>query len=213
MTSPVLVRSHNSVGSLSWQQFQIQNDLMRHIGLTFALILLMPGCAQIAAVQPQPDLALHPPETGLASSFNETSLPTATVISVGDGDTLRVSLNGTPTTIRLACIDAPEKAQPEGNASADRLKALLPRDTAVTIRKVSGDQYGRTIAEVYLSNRSINTQLVAEGRAVVYPAFLDGCPDSRTALLNGEQTAKAARLGIWGSDGFVMPWQWRRTHH
>ena len=42
---------------------------------------------------------------------------------------------------------------------------------------------------------------------------LDGCPDSRTALLNGEQTAKAARLGIWGSDGFVMPWQWRRTHH
>jgi endonuclease YncB( thermonuclease family) len=42
---------------------------------------------------------------------------------------------------------------------------------------------------------------------------LDGCPDSRTALLNGEQTAKAARLGICGSDGFVMPWQWRRTHH
>ena len=181
--------------------------------LTAALLMfLLTGCSQIASAQINPpESALHSPE--IASAATTTSLPTATVISVGDGDTLRVRLNGTPTTIRLACIDAPEKAQPGGTASADRLKALLPRDTAVTVRKVNVDQYGRTVAEVYLSNRSINTQLVAEGRAVVYPAFLNGCPDSRTTLLSAEQTAKAARLGVWGNDGFVMPWQWRRTHH
>lgn len=37
--------------------------------------------------------------------------PGATVISVGDGDTIRVRMNGKPITLRLACIDAPETAQ------------------------------------------------------------------------------------------------------
>ena len=35
----------------------------------------------------------------------------ATVLSVGDGDTLRVDDRGKRLTIRLACIDAPEMAQ------------------------------------------------------------------------------------------------------
>ena len=35
----------------------------------------------------------------------------ATVLSIGDGDTLRVSRQGLPITIRLACIDAPEMAR------------------------------------------------------------------------------------------------------
>ena len=34
----------------------------------------------------------------------------ATVLSVGDGDTLRVDDHGKRLTIRLACIDAPEMA-------------------------------------------------------------------------------------------------------
>ena len=42
----------------------------------------------------------------------------ATVLSVGDGDTLRVDDRGKRLTIRLACIDAPEMAQsPYGDQS------------------------------------------------------------------------------------------------
>jgi endonuclease YncB( thermonuclease family) len=37
--------------------------------------------------------------------------PGATVISIGDGDTIRVRMNGKPIIVRLACIDAPETAQ------------------------------------------------------------------------------------------------------
>jgi endonuclease YncB( thermonuclease family) len=36
---------------------------------------------------------------------------TTTVISVGDGDTLRVNDDGRKVTNRLACIDAPDMAQ------------------------------------------------------------------------------------------------------
>lgn len=36
---------------------------------------------------------------------------TGTVISLGDGDTLRVKSQGKIVTIRMACIDAPETGQ------------------------------------------------------------------------------------------------------
>ena len=35
----------------------------------------------------------------------------ATVLSIGDGDTIRVRQAGKTLTVRLACIDAPESAQ------------------------------------------------------------------------------------------------------
>ncbi|MFM9110392.1 MAG: thermonuclease family protein, partial [Prochlorococcaceae cyanobacterium] len=47
---------------------------------------------------------------GQSSGAAPVSFP-ATVLSVGDGDTLRVSRAGQLLTIRLACIDAPEMAQ------------------------------------------------------------------------------------------------------
>ena len=49
------------------------------------------------------------------------------LISVGDGDTIRVrSSSGKAVTIRLACIDAPETAQgASGAASTQSLRQLL----------------------------------------------------------------------------------------
>jgi micrococcal nuclease len=35
----------------------------------------------------------------------------ATVLSIGDGDTIRVRQAGKALTVRLACIDAPENSQ------------------------------------------------------------------------------------------------------
>ncbi|MFM6023348.1 MAG: thermonuclease family protein, partial [Dolichospermum sp.] len=41
-------------------------------------------------------------------SANNTKLFTGTVISVGDGDTIKANFGSKKVTIRLACIDAPE---------------------------------------------------------------------------------------------------------
>jgi endonuclease YncB( thermonuclease family) len=59
---------------------------------------------------------------------------TATVLSVGDGDTFRVQAGNRAITIRLACIDAPETAQsPYGQQSRAYLQQRLPRGRQVSI--------------------------------------------------------------------------------
>lgn len=60
---------------------------------------------------------------------------TATIISLGDGDTLRVADRGKNLTIRVACIDAPETAQaPYGQQARQALQALLPIGCTVTLK-------------------------------------------------------------------------------
>ena len=49
---------------------------------------------------------------GLSAPWGVTAQPRqATVLSTGDGDTIRVRQGERTITVRLACIDAPEMAQ------------------------------------------------------------------------------------------------------
>jgi endonuclease YncB( thermonuclease family) len=59
----------------------------------------------------------------------------ATVLSVGDGDTITITSGAQKTRVRLACIDAPETSQtPYGIESRQALQKLLPIGTEVTVR-------------------------------------------------------------------------------
>jgi micrococcal nuclease len=79
---------------------------------------------------------------GVAALFlAQMSLPvfannlTATVVSVNDGDTIRVRTGNKTVTVRLVCIDAPEmKQNPWGQQSSARLKQLLPVGQGITLR-------------------------------------------------------------------------------
>lgn len=42
----------------------------------------------------------------VATTVANVNFPTATVVSVGDGDTMRINYQGQTVTVRLACIDA-----------------------------------------------------------------------------------------------------------
>ena len=142
------------------------------------------------------------------TSVDQNALPQ--VISVGDGDTLRVRLQGKIITIRLGCIDAPETAQtPWGEQSAKRLQQLLPVSQAVQVREIDRDRYGRTVGELYLGNQSVNLMMVKEGQAVVYPQYLSGCSETKEQYLQAEAQAKAQRLGFWNQVSPVMPWDFR----
>lgn len=140
--------------------------------------------------------------------------PLPTVVSVGDGDTLRIRNQGKTITVRLGCIDAPEtKQQPWGEQSAVRLRQILPPGTAVRVRQIDLDQYSRTVAELYKGNSSVNLQLVQEGKAVVYHQFLSGCAPTKNQYLQAEAKAKQERLGYWNQSSPVMPWDFRRAKH
>ena len=139
---------------------------------------------------------------------SETSLNV--VASISDSDTLSVDRNGSEIAIRLGCIDAPENDQSGGDLAKQRLSQLLPVGQAITVRAIEQDQYGREIAEIYVDGQSVNLQMVAEGHAVVYDQYLEGCSGTETQFLEAEQQAANAGLNFWAESEPIMPWAWRR---
>lgn len=134
----------------------------------------------------------------------------ATVVSVGDGDTLRVSDGGRRLTIRLACIDAPETGQsPYGAASRQRLQDLAPVGSEVALRPQTTDKYGRTVAEVFRNGQNVNLQMVSDGQAFAYRKYLTAC--DQAAYLGAETSAERQRSGVWSVPGGIQrPWDWRK---
>jgi endonuclease YncB( thermonuclease family) len=148
---------------------------------------------------------------GLATLAPPAASYKATVLSVGDGDTLRVQAGGRSITIRLACIDAPETAQsPWGQQSRAYLMQRLPRGRQVSIQPHSTDRYGRTVAEV-ISDINIGLVMVEDGQAFAYRRYLSGC-DAKE-YLDAEYRASRHRYGVWQEEGGItLPWDFRRQN-
>ena len=133
------------------------------------------------------------------------------VLSVGDGDTIRVTgSSGTnKTTVRLACIDAPETSQVLGIDARQALQADLPIGTEVSLRTKATDRYGRKVAEVLKGTTNINQALVATGAAFVYWQYIEGCDRETYSRLENEARLKS--LGVWHVPGGIQrPWDYRR---
>ena len=140
-----------------------------------------------------------------------TSVNAATVVSVGDGDTIRVSEGSRKLTIRLACIDAPETSQrPWGASSTVFLKQLTPVGSEVTLRVQATDLYGRTVAELLNVRGNVNQLMVGAGRAFAYRRYLRQCDSQRYLQLENE--AQRQGIGVWsiGPSGITRPWDYRR---
>ena len=134
----------------------------------------------------------------------------ARVVSIGDGDTLRVRRGEQLWTIRLACIDAPEMAQaPYGEQARSYLQTRLRPEQEVTIHPFSSDRYGRTVAEV-IGEINLNLALVEDGEAFVYPKYLGQCDAHE--YLKAEYRARRHRYGIWQVPGGIeRPWDFRHN--
>ena len=140
-----------------------------------------------------------------------TSANAATVVSVGDGDTIRVSEGSRRLTIRLACIDAPETSQrPWGPRSTAFLKQLTPVGSEVTLRVQTTDRYGRTVAELLNRRGNVNQLMVGAGQAFAYRRYLRQCDAGRYLQLENE--AQRQGTGVWsvGPSGITRPWDYRR---
>ena len=134
---------------------------------------------------------------------------TTTVLSVGDGDTLRVREGNRTLNVRLACIDAPESSQaPFGVQARQQLQALAPVGSSVELRVKATDRFGRSVAELTRGGRNLNQALVASGVAFVYWQYIAGCDRQTYGRLETEARLKG--LGVWGvSGGLTRPWEFR----
>ena len=146
---------------------------------------------------------------GAPSAVAQQQASIATVLSIGDGDTIRVRQGGKAITVRLACIDAPETAQnPYGQQVRRYLQQRLPIGRQVTLAVKTTDRYGRTVAEV-ISEININLVLVEDGQAFAYRQYLGGCKAKE--YLDAEFRASRRRFGVWQVEGGITrPWDFRK---
>lgn len=130
----------------------------------------------------------------------------ARIIAVLDGDTVLIRQGGGVQKIRLAGIDAPEKAQPFGEEAKRSLAGMvLNREVWVNSRAV--DAYGRLVAELAVDGLDVNAEQLRRGYAWEYSHF-----HSDRQLVALQREAQAARRGLWAADGNVEPSAWRRQH-
>jgi micrococcal nuclease len=131
---------------------------------------------------------------------------TATVIAVLDGDTVLIRRKGKPVKIRLAEIDAPEKAQAFGEASKQSLSGMvLGKEVRVVSQTV--DQYGRLVAHLTVNGLDVNAEQIRRGMAWEYSHF-----HSNQVLIVLQNAAKHVPRGLWEERDPTPPWIWRIQH-
>ena len=108
------------------------------------------------------------------------SLPKVFIKNCYDGDTC-TSLKG--ETIRLACIDTPElkgrNANPIPAKSAKDFLNTLVGNQEVSIKRITNDRYGRTVAELFKDEENIQEIIVKKGFGVIYKKYSHQCDWSK----------------------------------
>lgn len=112
------------------------------------------------------------------------------VVSITDGDTIKVLKDGKQFKIRLASIDCPEKGQSYGLA-ATKYTANLVAGKVVKIWTTDTDRYGRTVAFVFVGDKNLNKELLSVGLAWHYQKYSRG---PELAKLEFEARAKKIRI-------------------
>lgn len=176
--------------------------------LLFVLALL--SLVAISTPIPPP-VDSAPAATPFADEIPE-NVTEATVVSVSDGDTVRVEIDGETESLRLILVDTPETRDPNdpvecyGAEATEFMKALLPEGTTVYLEQdiSDRDRYGRMLRYVWLKGDDdkaylVNEILVRQGYAVLYtyPPDVKYVDQIRAA----QNAAVEEQAGLWAQCG------------
>lgn len=142
-----------------------------------------------------------------APSSASGSLPagSGTVVSVTDGDTVTVDIDGTREKVRLIGIDTPETKKPDtpvqcfGPEASAFTESLLPPGTAVHLQRdiEARDKYGRLLAYVYRTSDElfVNLEIVRRGyaRLLTYPPNVAHVDE----FVSAARAAEGDDIGLW----------------
>lgn len=131
----------------------------------------------------------------------------ASVVSVIDGDTIKVSVGGRVETVRLVGVDTPETKKP-----GTPVQCYGPEATQATSRIVSGarvkltadrvagdrDKWGRLLRYVSVGGRDLGESLLRSGLARAY-AYKNQNYAKRAAYEKIQSRARISRTGLWGA--------------
>ncbi len=141
----------------------------------------------------------------------------AKVIAVLDGDTVLIRRVSGLVKIRLAGIDAPEKAQTFGETSRRSLSGMV-LGKQVQVDSRATDQYGRMVAYLSVSGLDVNAEQVRRGMAWAAAGWWQSRQSLRDPLHSNQALAalqeEARRIprGLWAQRNPVPPWDWRKQH-
>jgi micrococcal nuclease len=138
------------------------------------------------------------------------------VVSVSDGDTIKVLIANRQEKVRLIGIDTPEMAQkPWGGYAKTYLEGLLNASGSKVKLEYDvekRDKYGRLLAYVRTADgKFVNYLLVQNGYAMLFtvPPNVKHVDD----LTSAQQEAREKGLGIWGKSGLKeKPVTYRKKH-
>lgn len=134
------------------------------------------------------------------------------VVRVADGDTITLQdANRREYKLRLAYIDAPEKAMPFG-PDAKRHLAQLVEDKTVEARIDDVDNYGRGVARIFKDGQDVNYAQLSSGYAWHYSQYArksqSGSDYSRYE--QAQNKARHSHTGLWRDASPTPPWEWRQ---
>jgi micrococcal nuclease len=135
-----------------------------------------------------------------------TSLGSARVVRVVDGDTIRVRLDGRTERVRYIGVDTPESVKPGTPVQCFAKRAAAANAALVAGRSVrlvgdveQRDRYGRLLAYVYREpdGAFVNAELVRDG----YARTLTIAPNVAHARQFAQlaRTARTSRRGLWAA--------------
>lgn len=133
---------------------------------------------------------------------------TGKVIGVKDGDTVVVidSLKN-QTTLRLAEVDCPEKAQAFGN-KAKQFTSDQVYFKQIKYIVIDTDRYGRSIAKIYYDdNKYLSAEIIKNGFGWQYKQY-----STSKLLAKLEQEARQNKRGLWVEPNPIYPSDFRRSN-
>lgn len=137
----------------------------------------------------------------------------ALVIKVIDGDTIDILKSGKTERVRLVGIDTPEPYSKNNEKKWNGLpdshlriwgvnafnythERVYRKEVNISYDAIQGqkDEFGRTLAYIYINDKNINLELVQNGYARVYT---EKKSDLYLKLIEAETKAKINKVGLW----------------
>lgn len=148
-------------------------------------------------------------EPVLTPAEQSVQIEVVAVMSVIDGDTIRVSIDGVTETVRYIGIDTPEPYRDREPAcysaqATAKNQALLAAGVVTLVADAENrDRYDRLLRYVYVDGTLLNEQLVRGG----YATTMTIPPNTakRELLSVAEADAQTAGAGLWSACAATAP--------